>query len=278
MPEKIIYDLGSNNGDDLPYYLKKADFVVSVEANPELCEEIRRRFRSEIVSGNLAVENVVLTANEDDLPVYFYLSKFHRVHGQLPRPNDSVIDQYDKVMLPSKSVATLIKQYGAPFYVKIDVEHYDEMILRALFQNGIRPRYISSESHSIGVLCALVALGGYQSFKLIDGRTVAKKYSNHLISTSYGTERYLFPMHSAGPFGDDINGEWLTPDNLFRVLSVEGLGWKDTHATTDGLADPELYPAISALKAVGTLFRYVIKPRSPKPLWRIGPKLYGMLR
>jgi hypothetical protein len=31
---KIIYDLGANNGDDIPYYLLKADTVVAVEANP----------------------------------------------------------------------------------------------------------------------------------------------------------------------------------------------------------------------------------------------------
>lgn len=274
MPEKIIYDFGSNNGDDLRYYLKKADFVVSVEANPDLCGEIRRQFHPEISSGTLAVENVVLTASEDDASVYFYLSKSHHVHGQFPKPDDPILDQYDKVLLPSKSVTTLIRQYGAPFYIKIDVEHYDEMILRALFQNEIRPRYISAESHSIGVFCTLVALGGYQSFKLVDGRTVSTKYSNHL----NGKEHHSFPMHSAGPFGDDISGEWLTPDNLFRILSVEGLGWKDIHATTDVLADPKALPAVSSLKAAGTLARYVLKPRIPKPLWRLASKLYGMLR
>ena len=32
--KEIIYDFGSNNGCNLAYYLKKADKVVAVEANP----------------------------------------------------------------------------------------------------------------------------------------------------------------------------------------------------------------------------------------------------
>ena len=34
--KKVIYDIGSNNGDDIPYYLMKCDKVVAVEANPLL--------------------------------------------------------------------------------------------------------------------------------------------------------------------------------------------------------------------------------------------------
>ncbi len=43
-PKKIIYDFGANNGDDIPYYLKKAELVVAVEANPSLCQKIEERF------------------------------------------------------------------------------------------------------------------------------------------------------------------------------------------------------------------------------------------
>ena len=37
---KIIYDIGANNGDDIGYYLKKADQVIAVEANPDLSKRI----------------------------------------------------------------------------------------------------------------------------------------------------------------------------------------------------------------------------------------------
>ncbi len=44
----IIYDLGANNGDDIPYYLRKADKVIAVEANPILSQEIEDRFPDDI--------------------------------------------------------------------------------------------------------------------------------------------------------------------------------------------------------------------------------------
>ena len=47
-PKSVIYDFGRNNGDDVEYYLLEADKVVGVEANPILCDEVRRRFPAEI--------------------------------------------------------------------------------------------------------------------------------------------------------------------------------------------------------------------------------------
>ena len=51
----VIYDFGSNNGDDIPYYLKKAEKVIAVEANPLLCKRIQDRFATEMLAGKLAV-------------------------------------------------------------------------------------------------------------------------------------------------------------------------------------------------------------------------------
>ena len=51
-----------------------------------------------------------------------------------------------------------------------------------------------------------------------------------------------FPHHSAGPFGNDISGPWMTSDNIFKVLSFAGLGWKDIHATNTKKADLSYAP------------------------------------
>ncbi len=58
-PERIIYDFGMNNGDDLPYYLEKGTQVVGVEANRSLCDLVRERYSEEIRSGQLVIENCV---------------------------------------------------------------------------------------------------------------------------------------------------------------------------------------------------------------------------
>ncbi|MFZ2106739.1 MAG: hypothetical protein WAV18_15435, partial [Roseiarcus sp.] len=132
----------------------------------------------------------------------------------------------------SLSPITIIRKYGEPFYIKIDIEHYADAILRTLFVNDIYPKFISAESHTIDVFALLVASRRYNAFKLVEGSTVSKKYKNTPFTNKDGVrEFYSFPYDSAGPFGKDIDGEWMTADNFFLLLALEGLGWRDIHAT-----------------------------------------------
>ena len=169
--------------------------------------------------------------------MYFYLHKRHHVLGQFPQPDESVIGDYTKVLLPSQSVMQIVRKHGTPYYIKIDIESSEETILKELFRNGVRPPFISAESLSIRVFALLAAMGEYTAFKLVDGATVAKKYRNHEISANGGSEFYSFPRHSAGPFGEDVAGEWMNADDLFYELAAKKLGWKDIHATN--LVEPD---------------------------------------
>ena len=161
--KKIIYDFGANNGDDIPYYHLKADLVVAVEANPLLCEFIKDRFKDQISAGYLVVENCVLSAEHSSKPVDFFIHKTNHVLSQFPRPDN--LEDFEKVSLPSKYICQIIQEYGSPYYIKIDIEHYDQVILRELFVNNVMPPYISSESHSIEVFSMMVAIGKYNAFK-----------------------------------------------------------------------------------------------------------------
>lgn len=239
---RTIFDFGANNGDDIPYYLQKAERVVAVEANPVLADQIRRRFSDAIASGRLAVEGCALTVEASAEAVPFYVHKGNHVLSQFPAPPPNKAEQFDRISVPAVNVVELVRRHGAPHYIKIDIEHYDQAILRALFANGIRPPYISAESHSIEVFALLVALGGYEAFKLVDGRSVPRRYKNALVRTESGETRYDFPEHSAGPFGADVAGPWMTRDNFFRVLAFAGLGWRDIHASRVDAPDPTYAP------------------------------------
>lgn len=242
--QKIIYDIGANNGDDLPYYLKKADLVIAVEANPMLCEKIRKRFALEVEQQKLIVENCVLTASNEATTVPFYIHKKSHVRSQFPTPKPRRIGEFEKVLLPGKTVNQLIQEHGDPYYVKIDIEHYDHVILRAAFNNNIRPQYISAESHSIEVFLLLVSLGNYHRFKIVHGPSVKTTYHDWTISTTNGEEKYSFPHHAAGPFGEDVAGEWVNAESLFRRLLSDGLGWKDIHAQREDNATLGQQPSI----------------------------------
>lgn len=227
--KRIIYDIGANNGDDVAYYLKKCDLVVAVEANPVLCDLMTTRYSDAIQQGRLAIENIVLTDEKESGEVCFYRHKHNDGLSQFPRPSDTT--HFETIHLPSKSVMQLLSEYGDPYYIKIDVEHYDTAILRSLFEHQVRPPFISAESHSIDTFALLVALGGYRAFKIIEGELVSERYGHHPIHTHHGIETHAFTRHSAGPFGDDIPGDWMTPDHFHRLLGLAGVGWRDIHAS-----------------------------------------------
>jgi FkbM family methyltransferase len=244
--KKFIYDVGSNNGDDIPYYLIKGDIVVAIEANPVLCEGIRQRFADEIRAGRLILESCVVTTDESLGEVDFYLHNTNHVLSQFPEPSEAVLDQFTRVELPSKSIQSIIQSHGSPHYIKIDIEHYDAPLLRAIFASELHPPFISAESHSIEVFSTLVGVGRYNAFKLVDGYSVSRIYADRSIESQSTQEhiRYSFPFHSAGPFGNDIDGEWMAADNFFRLLAFAGLGWKDIHATNTVGPDPSAQPRV----------------------------------
>ncbi|MBU3694294.1 MAG: FkbM family methyltransferase [Rhodocyclaceae bacterium] len=229
---KIIYDVGANNGCNIPYYLLKSDLVVAIEANPSLCDFMRQRFAAQIQEGRLVVENFVVSVEDSSrIEVPFYLHKYHHVLSQFPRPPSNLIENFDRVYLPSSGVVQIIRKYGEPYYVKIDIEYYDEPILRSLFNAGIMPPYISAESHHPEVFCTLVALGGYRKFKLVDGPSVKNEYKKTLVKSGEQMVEYSFRDHSAGPFGEDVNGPWLDSAEFLSLLGSAGMGWKDIHGS-----------------------------------------------
>ena len=68
--------------------LLKSDLVVAIEANPQLCNLINQRFKSEIDQEKLVVENCVVQNESSLSEVPFYIHKTHHVLSQFPKPRD----------------------------------------------------------------------------------------------------------------------------------------------------------------------------------------------
>ena len=253
--KKIIYDLGSNNGDNIPYYLLKSDLVIAVEANPKLCEIIKKNFKKDIDNGKLVVENCIVTVLPDNEDRDFYLHRHHNVLSQFLAPNKSILDQYLQVKLRSRNIISIIKDYGEPYYIKIDLEHYDSYILKELLLRNIYPKYLSIESHSGEIIDIIIQNGKYKSFKLVDGSQVPKRYKNRIINNI----NYSFPIHSAGPFGNDIDGQWMEEKNFLFLLSVVGFGWKDSHCSLEDKPSKYYLPVQIIFYSKKKLIRRVIK-------------------
>lgn len=263
---KVIYDLGANNGCDIGYYLLKADKVVAVEANPKHAAAMKSRFAEDIATNRLVVENVVLSVDGQSGKVPFYIHKTKDVLSQFPEPSPDRMSKFEKIELQSKSILDIIAEHGKPYYVKIDLEGYDAVVLRALFEKQIRPSFISAESHSIEIFALLVALGNYNSFTLLEGKTIPKRFANHTIQTKNGPAQHAFLKHSAGPFGEDLNVKWGTADNFLHVLAIRNLGWRDIHATNILEADHNYRP-----------YETILKRHTVKSIWQGLCRSIGLL-
>ena len=231
---RLIFDIGSNNGDDIPYYLHKSDIVVALEANPNLCKILSKRFKSEIRDKRLFIENAVITdSNEEE--TNFYISKINHVISSIFPPSNKNLDNWEQIKIKTISCNDLLEKYGKPDYIKIDIEGADKMFLLQLHEAKYKPKYISTESHQLDILCILSEKFEYKSFKLVKGCSVSDTYRKKKIFSKYLNRNiyYNFPFHSAGPFGNDITGNWYDRDSLLILLAIEKLGWIDIHATTE---------------------------------------------
>jgi FkbM family methyltransferase len=248
---KIIYDCGANNGDDIPYYLLKADKVVAIEANPTLAANIRSRFSEHISSGKLIVEQCVVTGDDCETSA-FYVNENLDYLGTTNIPLHQDSKQYKKVLLPAKSINSLIDKHGPPYYVKIDLEGSDNEILTSILSGRYRPTYMSVEAHSFDVLTTLVCLGQYNSFKVVDGLSVPEKYSKVGLRMDDGTVcNHSFPLHSAGPFGNDISGHWMCFREFYKYFAFVGTGWKDIHVSSvDQSHDSPFFEQLSDINGV----------------------------
>lgn len=285
LPNKTIYDIGANVGLNIPYYLLKATKVVAVEANPALVSLIKTRFKNEILSGQLVIENCAVVESgcpQNNIP--FYIHKTHSVWSTAIKPNWRG-HEFETIMVPVKTISEIVLEYGPPFYIKIDIEGFDLPVLRDLFRSNIFPPYISVEAHNVDVFCALRNSVNYNAFKLVEGKSVNALYHKHKLYSFRDSAFlfYSFPPDSAGPFGDDLNGEWMTANNFLRKLAFSGLGWKDIHATNVVTASPEycdspvssLGDLVSTLDIVTYLLILPLRTAKRVPLvfWRFFLKL-----
>ena len=230
--QRVVYDLGMNNGDDSAYYLLKGYQVVGIDANPEMCRLCEARFSREIRDGRMKVLNVGISEQIGEAIFHVNrekpaISTFEPEHFTrtewAPR-------EWDEVIVRTSPLSVIMHEHGPAEFIKIDIEFYDRFVLHDLLLNGIRPKYVSAESQEIDIFCLLVALG-YERFKLVPGISVETNYRDvDLRRLDGGTFRYSFPYDSSGPFGDDLVGPELDKVTAVTELLKHGLGWIDIHA------------------------------------------------
>tara|TARA_B100001063_G_C16664500_1_gene502879 strand:+ start:129 stop:374 length:246 start_codon:yes stop_codon:yes gene_type:complete len=79
--KKVIFDFGSNQGQNIKYYLDRADIEVCIEANLQLCRDVEKKFHEYIEIGRLFIEHCAVATNEKDKEIfYIHKKKIHNLN------------------------------------------------------------------------------------------------------------------------------------------------------------------------------------------------------
>jgi len=252
MKNRLIYDVGMNNGDDTAYYLWKGYSVIAIEADPLLVFEAEKRFEREINDGRLNILNIGISSKAGDLDFWICEtnSAWNSFHQSIASRDGS---PHHKIIVPCHNFSWVLEKYGVPFYLKIDIEGNDLLCIDALVDVKEGPKYLSIEGGSIYVdmIDKLVALG-YNEFKCISQRNflpiqmpyasvtkhyalidwllssndwkartartcignAGQKWMQSKISSFAFKDGWQFNFGSSGPFGEDTQGNWLNADSV----------------------------------------------------------------
>jgi FkbM family methyltransferase len=260
---KVIYDVGLHRGEDSEFYLKKGFRVVAIDANPEMCATAAQRLRAYCDNGQLVIVNKAIATEEGE--VTFFKNKNHSEWGTIDHAwmarNLRHGDPSEEFRVQAAPLSRVIAEFGAPYFVKIDIEGLDLTAVRSLRGAPDLPRYVSIESEKVSFTklreeFALFTSLGYDRFKLVAQHRVTRQAPPRpALEGDYVNHR--FEVGSSGLFGEEAPGRWLTAEQaieaykpiflryhltgddpllrsrlLPRALRALGLrpGWYDTHA------------------------------------------------
>ena len=233
--QDLIFDMGMWNGDDTSYFLKRGYTVVAVEANPTLAAQGAHRFAGEINAGQLTIVNLGLADRCGELPFFISL-----VSSEQSSFDERMALRRGPIRKQSVSTVTpdvLWRSFGVPYYLIIDIEGFDGLVLSSLAELADPPRYVSFEIAHRGWRSAISDLSaiGYHRFKISDQQKVPDLALPN--PSQHGLQvEHIFPAASSGPFGEDLPGEWVTADGFndaferARAANPENDGWYDVHA------------------------------------------------
>jgi FkbM family methyltransferase len=256
-----------HNGDDTDFYLRKGFRVVAVEADPETAEAGRRRFREPLESGRLHIVNKAIARSPG--VVTFYRSE-NSLWSTMDESRAVLAERKGShsvaIQVEAVTSGSLVLEFGAPYYMKIDIEGMDVVALEGLREAPERPRFVSIEAERRDIrTCreelSLLSSLGYDRFKIVPQHAVhlQREPAPPLEGVAAGSPQ----KESSGLFGRELPGKWLTEteavdafrrpllnhyltgtDALLRskwlraFLKRAGFraGWYDIHATTQPFA------------------------------------------
>jgi FkbM family methyltransferase len=156
----LVFDIGANIGTMTRVFLSLGARVIAVEPNPDCARHI------ELTTPGNSVEVLQAAAGETNglavLKVSDRKDKMSSLSNEwreaVSRENADYAGMWKReVTVPTITLDALIQRYGEPWYIKIDVEGYEEQVVKGLSQC---PSLLSFEFSRVFLEPALKALDG----------------------------------------------------------------------------------------------------------------------
>lgn len=160
-----IFDIGMYDGTDTAYYLSLGSRVIAVEANPLLVKRGQERFGAEIAAGRLTIVNAAISS--DTTPVELMLSADDLGSSSMFGDRVAARQPMGSITARGLPILDLVKQYGVPDYLKVDIEGADRFCILHLTRDT-RPRFVSFEiGPDVEELVEHLRSIGYTRFKIM---------------------------------------------------------------------------------------------------------------
>ncbi len=216
MDTNLIFDVGSNNGDDADFYLRKGFKVVAIDADKSLCDHVSKRFAAQIASRQLDVIYGAAGPKTGELLTFYIcdeMTDWNTTDPYFVARNEKAGAKYRKVEVPTVNVAELMETRGTPYYLKIDIEGADAIPLQTMIGRDDIPSYVSIEiaqhdlSEGLGQIRLLKQLG-YTKFNFFNqGMRGSVKAPRPALEGNYAV---FYPDEvTTGLFGRELGGAWL---------------------------------------------------------------------
>lgn len=210
---KLIYDIGMHKGYDTEFYLKKGFNVIGIEAIPEMAQEVGIRLGEYVKTGQLVIINKAIHTISGK-KINFYVNKSKDDWGTaLEDWNREMSSDFEKITVQSICLQDIIKEYGTPYFMKIDIEGSDLICLKSLLEMQLKIEHLSVElmspnnltTHKVNCLEILAHLSalGYKQFKISDqSKNSFVKCPNPALEGNYVEQK--FNGECSGLFGKEL--------------------------------------------------------------------------
>jgi FkbM family methyltransferase len=223
--QRLIMDFGAYGGEDAQFYLAKGFSVISIEANIEFARKAIARNQEAFEAGRYHVLNAAIAEQSGEVDFFVHQ---HGDWSSVEKNSRFTAGQFKAVRVAAVTADEVFKEFGVPYYVKIDIEGMDHAVIDAICRLREKPRFVSFEISPKASGCGeQLQQAGYARFKLVAQHEVPRMKPPNPAREGV-TIDFTFESGTSGPFGEETPGPWLRLAGLRDA--IENLDWHKGHA------------------------------------------------